>query len=425
MEVLTFIMAGGKGERLVPLTLDRAKPAVPFGGAYRLIDFPLSNCVNSGLYNIVVLPQYKSQSLNEHLERGWNIFSREMGHFLKVVPPQQRTTNDWYRGTADCIRQNLFLIDKYRPRNILILSGDHTYKMDYRAFLQYHREKEAQLTISLLEVDRSYAPEVGVAEVDSDFRIEGFREKPKQDVRTIPGDDSRILASMGIYLFDTRTLVEALEYNSNDDFGGDIIPGMLEMNSVYAYPFRRLNAIEDYVWTTREDGRRDKRLETRVKDSSYWRDVGNLDEYWNANMDLTGVDPHFNLYGEKWPLYTHQRNAPPAKFIFSREEESRVGKAQDSLVAAGCIVSGNVRDSVLSFGVLVRSWASVEESVIADDVVIGRHCKIKKAIIDKDNHIPDHTKIGYDPCEDRARFTVTPRGITVVPRGTFPAESRS
>lgn len=419
VDTLTFVMAGGKGERLFPLTEDRAKPAVPFGGMYRLIDFPLSNCVNSGLYNIVVLPQYKSQSLNEHLEKGWNIFSREIGHFLKVVPPQQRTSQDWYRGTADCVRQNRFLIEQYRPEHILILSGDHTYKMDYAAFLQYHREKKAELTLSLLEVDRSLASEVGVAEVDENFRIEGFREKPTQDVRTIPGDPDRILASMGIYLFNTEALLDALDRNPKDDFGGDIIPGLLGTKQVYAYPYRRLNAIEDYVWITHEDGRREQKLLSCVQDSAYWRDVGTLDAYWNANMDLTGIDPHFNLYGVKWPILTHQRNAPPAKFIFSHEEASRVGKAQDSLVSPGCVVSGLVRDSVLSFNVVVRSWSRVQESVIADDVVIGRQCKIKKAIIDKDNQIPDHTEIGYRPEEDRSRFTVTPRGIVVVPRGTF------
>jgi glucose-1-phosphate adenylyltransferase len=420
MDVLTFVMAGGKGERLLPLTADRAKPAVPFGGIYRLIDFPLSNCVNSGLYNIVVLPQYKSQSLNEHLEIGWNIFSRDIGHFLKTVPPQQRISNEWYRGTADCIRQNRFLIDRYGPQYVLILSGDHVYKMDYAAFLQYHRDKEAHLTVSLLEMDRSLASQVGVAEVDDDFRIRNFREKPKHDVRTVPGDETRVLGSMGIYLFDTGTLVEALESSPKDDFGGDIVPEMLGPKRVYAYPFRRMNAIEDEVWTIRGDGRRERRTEACVRDSSYWRDVGTLDAYWNANMDLTGVDPSFNLYGVKWPIYTHQRNAPPAKFIFSQEEAGRVGKAQDSLVAPGCIVSGLVRDSVLSFNVTVRSWTRVEESMIADDVVVGRHCRIKKAIVDKENVIPDRTEIGYDPRADRERFTVTPRGITVVPRGTFP-----
>ena len=420
VDVLTFVMAGGKGERLMPLTSDRAKPAVPFGGIYRLIDFPLSNCVNSGLYNIVVLPQYKSQSLNEHLESGWNIFSRDIGHFLKLVPPQQRISNDWYRGTADCIRQNLFLIDRYRPQQVLILSGDHIYKMDYGAFLRYHREKQAHLTISLLEVDRSLASQVGVAEVDDDFRIRNFREKPKQDVKTVPGDDTRVLGSMGIYLFDTEILVEALASNPKDDFGGDIIPEMLEPKRVYAYPFRRMNAIEDEVWTIYENGHRERRIEACVHDSSYWRDVGTLDAYWNANMDLTGVNPSFNLYGIRWPIHTHQRNAPPAKFIFSHEEAARVGKAQDSLVAPGCIVSGLVRDSVLSFNVTVRSWTRIEESMIADDVVVGRHCRIKKAIIDKDNDLPDHTEIGYDPRADRERFTVTPRGITVVPRGAFP-----
>jgi len=311
------------------------------------------------------------------------------------------------------------LIQHYRPEHILILSGDHTYKMHYGLFHNYHIDRGADLTISLLEVDRSMASEVGVAEVDDDLRIANFREKPSDDVRTIPGDPERVLASMGIYLFRTEVLLEALGSSVGDDFGGDIIPNLLEKKRVFAYPYRRFNRIEDYIWVTGENGVRERRLEERVRDSSYWRDVGTLDAYWNANMDLTGVDPYFNLYGVKWPIYTHHIDAPPAKFIFNEQSDSRVGKALNSLVAPGCVVSGLVRESVLSFNVIVRSWAQVEESLIADNVVIGRHCRIKKAIIDKDNHIPDGTVIGYDPEEDHKRFTVTPRGIAVVAKGSF------
>ncbi len=418
---LTFIMAGGRGERLMPLTLDRSKPAVPFGGSYRLIDLTLSNCINSQLYKIIVLPQYKSQSLTDHLEDGWNIFNHKLGHFLKIVPPQQRISGDWYRGTADSIRQNLYLIEQTRPRQVLILSGDHIYKMDYSLFLTYHQEKDADMSVALIELEKEVAPQVGVAEVDEDFRIHGFQEKPKGNPKTIPGDPNRVLASMGIYLFRTDILLDALRTVSKDDFGKDIIPYLIPKSRVYAYPFRQRNRIEDYVYDTQENGERRLRLESRTRDSSYWRDVGTLDAYWNANMDLTGLDPSFNLYGRKWPIHTYQLPAPPAKFVFSNERPNgfRVGKALDSLVAPGSIVSGIVRNSVISYYVIIESWATVEESVIMDDVVVGRHCKIKKAIIDKHNAIPAHTEIGYNPNEDKKRFTLTPRGIVVVPKNFF------
>ncbi len=418
---LTFIMAGGRGERLMPLTLDRSKPAVPFGGSYRLIDLTLSNCINSQLYKIIVLPQYKSQSLSDHLEDGWNIFNHKLGHFLKIVPPQQRISGDWYRGTADSIRQNLYLIEQTRPRQVLILSGDHIYKMDYSLFLTYHQEKDADMSVALIELEKEVAPQMGVAEVDEGFRIHGFQEKPKGNPKTIPGDPNRVLASMGIYLFRTDILLDALRAVSKDDFGKDIIPYLIPKSRVYAYPFRQRNRIEDYVYDTQENGERRLRLESRTRDSSYWRDVGTLDAYWNANMDLTGLDPSFNLYGRKWPIHTYQLPAPPAKFVFSNERPNgfRVGKALDSLVAPGSIVSGIVRNSVISYYVIIESWATVEESVIMDDVVVGRHCKIKKAIIDKHNAIPAHTEIGYNPNEDKKRFTLTPRGIVVVPKNFF------
>jgi glucose-1-phosphate adenylyltransferase len=305
-ETLAFIMAGGRGERLMPLTQDRAKPAVPFGGIYRLIDFTLSNCVNSQIYKIIILPQYKSQSLTDHLEAGWNIFSRKIGHFLKIVPPQQRTGLDWYRGTADCIRQNLYLIEQYRPRHVLILSGDHIYKMDYGLFFRYHQEKKADISISLLEADVDTADQFGIAEADQDFRICGFQEKPKENARTIPGDPKHVLASMGIYLFRTEVLLEILKTTEEDDFGGDIIPRFLDSLRIFAYPYRKQNHIEDYIYETLEDGKRRVKLESSTLDSSYWRDVGTLDSYWNANMDLTGVYPYFNLYGIKWPIHTYQ-----------------------------------------------------------------------------------------------------------------------
>ncbi len=423
-DTLAFVMAGGRGVRLMPLTRDRTKPAVPFGGIYRLIDYTLSNCVNSGVYKIIVLPQYKSQSLNDHLEAGWNIFSQKIGHFLKIVPPQQRIGLDWYRGTADSIRQNLYLIERYKPDHILTLSGDHIYKMDYSLFLHYHKEKEADLTISLLEVSKDLASQFGVAVVDEAYRISGFQEKPKEDVKTIPGDPGRVLASMGIYLFRTEVLLEILHSSKEDDFGRDIIPQMLGSYRVYAYPYKAKNCIEDYIYVTLENGERQLKLDPCTRDSGYWRDVGTLDSYWNANMDLTGVEPYFNLYGQKWPMHTYQVAAPPAKFVFAteRKEGFRVGKALDSLVGQGCIVSGIVRNCVLSYNVVIRSWATVDESVILDGVTVGRHCKIKKAIIDKENHIPPHTEIGYNPKEDEQRFTMTPRGIVAVPKGYFKEE---
>ncbi len=423
-DVLTIIMAGGRGERLLPLTRDRCKPAVPFGGIYRLIDIPLSNCMNSQLYKILVFTQYKSQSLVDHLEDGWNIFSGALGHYLRIVAPQQRVGEDWYRGTADSVRQNLYLIERERPKHVLILSGDHVYKMDYGLFRKFHDEKRADVTVSLLEVDRSMASAFGIAEVDGDFRIRGFEEKPESP-RTMPDDPGRSLASMGIYLFRTEVLLRVLTESGDEDFGRDIIPKLVEEGRVFAYPYRRFNRIRDQVPVYVPSTGYQFKTEDPTRDSTYWRDVGSLDAYWNANMDLTGLSPFFNLYGRRWPLRGLTRQVPPAKFVFARQGKEgatqRVGTALDSVVPHGCIISGGiVRNSVLSYNVIVNSWAEVDESVIMDNVEIGRRCRIKKAIIDKDNVIPPETTIGLNPSEDRKRFVVTPRGITVVPKGTFP-----
>jgi len=420
-DVLTVIMAGGRGKRLMPLTKDRSKPAVPFGGIYRLIDIPLSNCINSQLYKILIFPQYKSQSLVDHLEEGWNIFSGDLGHYLRVVAPQQRTGEQWYRGTADCVRQNLYLIEHEMPRHLLILSGDHVYKMDYAAFRDYHEKVQADVTVALLEVDRSQGHEFGIAEVDDNLRIRTWEEKPKEP-KPIPDDPERCLASMGIYLFRTDLLLDLLHKTDYDDFGKDIIPTLIDKLKIHAYPFKRMNQISDYIHQVDPDGSRRLHLVGATRDSHYWRDVGTLDSYWNANMDLTGVDPFFNLYGSLWPVRTRQRQYPPAKFVFNHPEhtEPRIGTAVDSLVSPGCIISGGtVRNSVLSWDVTVRSWAQVDESVIMDHVEVGRYCKIKKAIIDKENIIPSYTEIGINPQADRERFTVTPRGIVVVPKGYF------
>jgi glucose-1-phosphate adenylyltransferase len=423
-DVLTIIMAGGEGKRLMPLTQDRSKPAVPFGGIYRLIDIPLSNCINSLLYKILVFPQYKSQSMVDHLEEGWNIFSADLGHYLRIAAPQQRMGKEWYRGTADCVRQNLYLVERERPRYVLILGGDHVYKMDYTAFRDYHEKHDADVSVALLEVDRSQAPEFGIAEVDNHFRIVAWEEKPREP-KAIPDDPDRSLASMGIYLFRTELLLDLLRKTDHDDFGGDIIPHVIKDFKVVAYPYRRMNRIRDYVHLVDPEGSRRWKLVEGTRDSQYWRDVGTLDAYWNANMDLTGIDPFFNLYGTLWPIRTFQRQYPPAKFVFNQPglELPRVGMAVDSIVSPGCIISGaTVRSSVLSCNVMVRSWAEVDESVVMDDVEVGRYCRIKKAIIDKHNVIPPRTQIGIDPQEDRQRFEVTPRGITVVPKSYFIAE---
>jgi glucose-1-phosphate adenylyltransferase len=418
-DVIALIMAGGKGERLYPLTQDRSKPSVPYGGIYRIIDVTLSNCINSNIYKIMVLPQYKAQSLVEHLEAGWNIFSYALGHYLKVVHPQMRTGDQWYQGTADSVRQNLYLIQRESPEHVLILSGDHVYKMDYSRLKAYHQEKDADITVSVIEIPISEGHRFGVLGVDQDYRITGFQEKPPAPI-AIPGDPDHALASMGIYMFKTRTLVDLLKSSERDDFGMDIIPEALERYSLFAFPYKKENRIEDFVYTMAEDGSRLRILEPCVQDSSYWRDVGDLDAYWNANMDLTGVEPMFNLYGTKWPLRTFQAQYPPVKTVFKNKSANRIGMALDSIVSHGTIISGGVvKNSVLSYNVTVRSWSEVRESVIMSDVEIGRHCRIMKAIIDKKNIIPPNTAIGYDPEEDRKRFTVTPRGIVVVGKGTF------
>lgn len=416
--VLSMIMAGGKGERLVPLTRDRTKPAVPFGGIYRLMDVVLSNCINSELYKIIVIPQYKSQSLVDHLEAGWNIFSPDLGHYMKICGPQKRIGEDWYRGTADSIRQNLYLVEQAGPSLVLILSGDHVYKMDYRRFVDYHRDRGADLTIAAYEVDSRMGHLYGILGVDENDRIRSFLEKPA-DPPAMPGRPDRCLASMGIYAFDTQLLIDILEGTDFIDFGYQVMPSLIEDYRVFAFPYRRENKVKDYVYEQDESGNRVRVLHEATRDSQYWRDVGGLDSYWNANMDLTGVDPFFNVYGELWPLRTLHRQLPPAKFVFA-DEGQREGKALDSLVSNGCIISGgSVRNSVLSPDVYVHSFAEVEESVIMEGVEIGRHCRIKKAIIDKNNKIPQGTVIGHDPFEDRKKFTVSDRGITVVAKGTF------
>jgi len=423
-DVLAVVMAGGRGERLMPLTRHRSKPAIPFGGIYLLIDLTLSNCINSEIYKIVVLPQYMSHTLVEHLESGWNIFSTDLGHFMRIAPPQMMTGEKWYEGTADSIRQNAYLVEHAGPSQTLILSGDHVYKMDFKKFRDYHTAHKAHVTIAVHEAPTDQADQYGILEVNNRFRVVGFEEKPKASPKTIPGDSSHVLASMGVYLFDTEVLLDLLKKDDRPDFGKHILPDVIDSHRVFAYPYRRENKIRDTIFVVDDQGIRREQTVEVAKDSGYWRDVGTLDAYWNANMDLTGVDPHFNMYGSGWPLRTYQRQYPPVKTVFASEvsPHPRVGKVLDSLVAHGSIVSGGVvRNSVLSYNVFVHSWSQVEESVVMENVDIGRHAQIKKAIIGENVRVPAHEKIGYNMAQDRQRFRVTRRGITVVSREDFPA----
>lgn len=399
-DVLAIILAGGKGERLHPLTIYRAKPAVPFGGKYRIIDFTLSNCINSGIRKIAVFTQYKSLSLDRHLALGWeHLFSPELGESIINVPPQQRVDERWYCGTADAVYQNIYFIEREAPPYLLILSGDHIYKMDYKEMYNYHRTKGAMATVAAIEVDKSIASAFGVMEVDEDYRIIGFEEKPKEP-KTIPGNPDQCLASMGVYLFNTENIIQELKMDaarsSAHDFGKDIIPDMIKSGRVFAHNFRDVNK----------------------KEAKYWRDVGTIDAYWEANMDMISIDPQLNLYDQKWPIRTRAYQSPPAKFVFAQEtDQGRLGVAMDSIVCDGCIISGGrVKRSILSPNVRVNSWAQVDESILMENVEIGRGAKIRRAIIDKDVYVPPDTVIGYNAGEDRKHFDVSPGGIVIIPK---------
>ncbi|MCK9420053.1 MAG: glucose-1-phosphate adenylyltransferase [Nitrospirae bacterium] len=405
MSILAMILAGGKGERLHPLTIHRAKPAVPFGGIYRIIDFALSNCINSQIRKIAVLPQYKSLSLDKHLRLAWNLFSGELNEYIISVPPQQRVGDKWYQGTADAIYQNIYMIEKDAPDHILVLAGDHIYKMDYAEMFRFHKENKADATVAAIETPRTNATAFGIVEVDNNGRIIGFEEKPK-DPKPIPGRPDLAFASMGIYLFNTKTLLEYLKSDAlqetSHDFGKNIIPQMMKTARVCAYNFKDENK----------------------KEAKYWRDVGTIDAYWEANMDLVSVDPLLNLYDKAWPIRTYQAQNPPAKFVFAQEKkDGRLGIALDSIVAHGCIVSGGrVQNSVLSPNVRVNSYSEVLDSILMENVDIGRHCRIRRAIIDKDVIIPPKTELGYNLEKDRQRYHVTPSGIVLIAKGTEVSE---
>lgn len=392
---LALVLAGGRGSRLHELTSWRAKPAVFFGGKFRIVDFPLSNCVNSGIRHISVLTQYKAHSLIRHLVRGWSSFQSDVGEFVEVMPASQRTGYEWYSGTADAVLQNLDIIEAMQPDYVLILSGDHIYKMDYGVLLAYHVEKQADMTVACVEVSQEDAKGFGVMNVNTNHRVITFEEKP-EDPRPMPGSTDRVLASMGIYVFNTGFLFQQLErdsanLNSTHDFGRDIIPAILDISRVYAYPFR----------------------DPDTGDQPYWRDVGTLDAFWEANMDLVGITPELNLYEEEWPILTYQRQLPSAKFVFQGAE--REGKALDSIVSGGCIISGALLNRSLLFSqVKVHSYAVVEESVVLPEVDIGRYCRLKRAIIDRGCQLPEGTVAGEDREADAARFRLTDNGIVLI-----------
>jgi glucose-1-phosphate adenylyltransferase len=398
-DVLAVLLAGGAGERLYPLTRDRAKPAVTFGGPYRIIDFTLSNCLNSGLRKIYIATQDKAQSLNRHVRMGWSVVNPELEEFIEVLPPQKRVGEHWYLGTADAVYQNLYSIEREAPRWVIILSGDHIYKMDYGKMLDEHVERGAGLTVAAIEVPLGDSRRFGILSVGEDSRVRGFQEKPPTATPT-PWNANVCLGSMGIYIFDVQVLVRALlrdaeEPGSSHDFGKDLIPHLVTAGErVYAYLF----------W------------DENKKESKYWRDVGTLDAYYEASMDLIQVDPIFNLYDPAWPLRTYQPQFPPAKFVF--DEDGRRGSATDSLVSMGCIVSGGqVHRSILGLGVRVHSFCDLQDTIVFSNATINRHSRIRRAIIDRGVVVPRGAVIGYDPVEDRRRHTVSEGGVVVVTPG--------
>jgi glucose-1-phosphate adenylyltransferase len=397
-DTLGVLLAGGAGERLYPLTRDRAKPAVTFGGIYRIIDITLSNCLNSDLRRVYILTQYKALSLNRHIREGWNILGREVGEFIEVLPPMKRVSEQWYQGTADAVYQNIYSIGSEQPKFVLILSGDHIYKMDYGKMMKQHQDSAADITLATIQIDPEECGRFGVVDVDKDGRINGFEEKPKETKLRSHLNPEKVSASMGIYLFSADVLIPALlkdaeNPQSSHDFGKDILPRMVDDYRVFAYDF----------------------VDENKKEALYWRDVGTLEAYYEANMDIVSVSPIFNLYDADWPIRTHQRQYPPAKFVFA--ETGRTGTAVDSIVSNGCIVSGgSVKNSILSPDVRVNSYCEIDQSILFSHVSVGRRCRIRRAIIDRDVHLPEGTTVGFDAEADRQRYFVTESGITVVTR---------
>jgi len=401
-KVLAMIMAGGKGERLYPLTRDRAKPAVPFGGTHRIIDFTISNCVNSDIRKIYILAQYKSLSLDRHIQRAWNFLSSRVGEFVYIIHAQQRINENWYKGTADAIYQNFYTLQQERPDLVLVLSGDHIYKMDYRPMIEAHLKKKADLTIATYEVPASQSRQFGVLQIDKTRRIRGFQEKPAKP-KTIPGKPDSILANMGVYIFNTDVLVKRLIQNarqadSEHDFGKNIIPSMLKDDRVFAY----------------------SHIDPATGSPAYWKDVGTIEAYYEANFDLLTDMPGIDLYDRDWPIYTYEKQAPPARITgFEQRDKTLYGMAADSMISKGCQISGaHISNSILSPNVTVGQYSTVKGSVVLDNVTIGRNCCIQNAIIDKDVVIPDGTEIGSDLKRDAHSFTVTESGVVVIARGS-------
>ena len=400
-DVLVLVLAGGVGERLSPLTRERAKPAVYFGGPYRIIDFVLSNCINSGLRHVFIATQYKSLSLNRHIRQGWAVVSEELGEFIEILPPQKRVGEQWYQGTADAVYQNIYSIIRENPKYVVVLAGDHVYKMDYQKMLRFHQDMAAEVTLAAIEVPIEDGKRFGVVAVDEQDKVTGFMEKP-QNPPSMPGQPGLTLASMGIYVFDSDVLIKALEEDaakpdSHHDFGKDIIPALIGRGRTYAYPF----------------------YDENKKAAKYWRDIGTLDAYYEAQMDLCKVNPEFNLYDPEWPMRTYMPQAPPAKFVFA--EDWRRGEAQDSLISQGCIVSGSrIHGSILCPNVRVHSFCTIEDSILMPGVRVGRHARIRKAIIDRDVDVPRGALIGFNAEEDRRRHTVSEDGVVVVAPGDEP-----
>lgn len=390
-------MAGGRGSRLNQLTARHSKPAIPFGGKYRIIDFTLSNCINSGIHKICILTQYRAHSLIRHVERAWSFCRDEFGEFIELLPAQERyETSFWYQGTADSVYQNLDIILDHKPSYVLVLAGDHVYKMDYGVMTASHIKNNADVTVGCVEVPLKSASQFGLILTDNDRRVSGFEEKPANP-SPIPGKNDVALASMGIYVFSIDFLVDVLKEDahsqtSSHDFGRDILPSIYQKHRVFACPFNDIESDNDH---------------------GYWRDVGTVDAYWQANLELTGVTPPLNLYDQDWPIRSHQAQLPPAKFVF--DDDDRRGMAVDSMVSAGCIVSGSlVRHSLISNNVRINSFSSIEDSVLLPGIVVGRHCRIKRAVIDSNCIIPEQTEIGFDIKKDRSRFHVTPEGVVLV-----------
>jgi glucose-1-phosphate adenylyltransferase len=391
---LALILAGGRGSRLMHLTLWRAKPAMPFGGKFRIVDFPLSNCVNSGIRRIGVLTQYKAHSLILHIQKGWGFLRGEFSEFVELWPAQQRIESTWYIGTADAVYQNLDIIGNHNPDYVLILAGDHIYKMDYEPMIAYHVRHKADMTVGCIETDLHTAKGLGVMRVDNEYRVRNFQEKPTHP-EPIPGHVNTALASMGIYVFNTKFLFEQLIKDadmsgSTHDFGKDIIPNVIQMHKIMAYPFY-----------------------DRYGQKAYWRDVGTIDAFWEANLELIEVTPPLNMYDKNWPIWTYQEQLPPAKFVF--DDDDRRGMAVDSMVSGGCIISGSrISRSLLFSNVRVNSYSNLYQAVLLPDVIVGRHCRIRNAVIDQGVHIPEGSIIGEDPQQDTEKFFISDNGVTLV-----------